>query len=87
MSSLSVHKVIEQTQQVGLKKAKSSGYNLRLIHKRLSALKHARQHHDNRELLFVINEGIHGNLGGIGNADLFKRARKEELGGAWWWKA
>lgn len=79
MSSLSVHKVIEQTQQVGLKKAKSSGYNLRLIHKRLSALKHARQHHDNRELLFVINEGIHGNLGGIGNADLFKRARKEEL--------
>ncbi|MBF7730057.1 DUF3336 domain-containing protein [Pseudomonas sp. N040] len=78
MSSLSVNNAIEQTKQSGLKKAKAGGYNLRLIRNRLNAVKAARQHHDNRELLFVINEGVHGNLGGIGNADLFKRATQEE---------
>ncbi|SDU32816.1 Predicted acylesterase/phospholipase RssA, contains patatin domain [Pseudomonas pohangensis] len=80
MSSLSVSNAIEQTKKNGLNKAKKGkGYNLRLIRSRLAAVKAARLHHDNRELLFVINEGIHGNLGGIGNADLFKQARPEEL--------
>jgi NTE family protein len=80
MSSLSVNNAIEQSRKNGLSKArKGKGYNLRLIRSRLAAVKAARQHHDNRELLFVINEGIHGNLGGIGNADLFKQARPDEL--------
>jgi len=80
MSSLSVNNVIEQSKETRLNKAKKgSGYNLRLIRSRLAAVKAARQHHDNRELLFVINEGIHGNLGGIGNAELFKKARPEQL--------
>lgn len=79
MSSLSVNNAIEQSKQGRLKKAKTAGYNLRLIRSRLSAVKAARKHEDNRELLFVINEGIHGNLGGIGNAELFKRARPDEL--------
>lgn len=78
MSSLSVNNAIEQSKKAKLAKSKGSGYNLRLIRNRLGALKTARKHHDNRELLFVINEGIHGNLGGIGNADLFKRATQEE---------
>ena len=78
MSSLSVNNVIEQSKTGKLNKARKPGYNLRLIRNRLAAIKAARKHHDNRELLFVINEGVHGNLGGIGNADLFKRATAEE---------
>jgi len=80
MSNLNVNNAIEQAKTAGLNRAKKgNGYNLRLIRSRLTAVKTARAHHDNRELLFVINEGIHGNLGGIGNADLFKRARPDEL--------
>jgi NTE family protein len=78
MTSLSVNKVIEQAEASKLKKSRASGYNLRLVRNRLNAVKAAREHHDNRELLFMINEGIHGNLGGIGNADLFKRSTAEE---------
>ncbi len=79
MGSFSVNKVIERSATGELKQVKhrGTGYNLKLIRSRLSAVKIARKHHDNRELLFVINEGIHGNLGGIGNADLFKRAKPE----------
>lgn len=78
MSSLSVHSIIEQAKKVASPRAKFTGYNLRLVRNRLAIIRAAREHEDPRELLFVINEGVHGNLGSIGNADLFKRANQQE---------
>ncbi len=79
MGSFSVNSAIERAKgsEPVKRKERGNGINLKLIRSRLNAVKAARKHHDNRELLFVINEGVHGNLGGIGNADLFKRASPE----------
>lgn len=52
----------------------NADFDLALIHQRRAALRAARRHHDIRESVFVINEGIHGNLGGIGNAEKYERA-------------
>lgn len=48
--------------------------DLDLIHDRLEAVRAARRHEDVREIIYVINEGVHGNLGGIGDPALFKAA-------------
>lgn len=41
---------------------------------RLDRLRSLRARHDNRGLLFTLNEGIHGNMGGMGNSSLYDRA-------------
>jgi len=41
---------------------------------RLDRLRSLRARHDNRGLLFTLNEGIHGNMGGMGNSALYDRA-------------
>ncbi len=46
-------------------------YDFRRIRERLDMLKIARKDQDDRELLFALNEGIHGNLGGIANNALY----------------
>ena len=51
-----------------------SRYDYRRIRDRLLNLKHARETKDDLELLFALNEGIHGNLGGIANPALYDQA-------------
>lgn len=51
-----------------------SALDLALIRDRLEAVRAARRHEDVREIIYVINEGVHGNLGGIGDPTLFKAA-------------
>jgi TAG lipase / steryl ester hydrolase / phospholipase A2 / LPA acyltransferase len=41
---------------------------------RLDRLRSLRARHDNRGLLFTLNEGIHGNMGGMGKSSLYERA-------------
>lgn len=45
------------------------------IRRRLNKLKSLRKRKDDQGLLFVLNEGIHGNMGGMGNPLLHAKAR------------
>lgn len=54
---------------------KSRRYDYASIHRRLEALKAMRRAKDNAGLLFTLNEGIHGNLGGMGNSALYRKAK------------
>lgn len=49
-----------------------SRYDFQRIRERLEALRHARETHDDQELLFALNEGLHGNVGGIANPALYR---------------
>lgn len=49
-------------------------YDFQRIRERLEALRHARETHDDQELLFALNEGLHGNVGGIANPALYREA-------------
>ena len=50
-------------------------YDYVSIRLRLDRLRSMRAKHDYHGLLFNLNEGIHGNMGGMGNAALYHRAR------------
>ncbi len=50
-------------------------YDFRRIRERFDMLRMARESDDEQELLFALNEGIHGNLGGIANPLLYGEAR------------
>lgn len=54
---------------------KSSRYDYAAIRGRLNALEESRQANDNHALLFTLNEGIHGNLGGMGGSSLYQKAK------------
>jgi NTE family protein len=45
------------------------------IEARLSALREYRKKGDDHALLFMLNEGVHGNMGGMGNAKLYSKAK------------
>ena len=53
----------------------SRRYDYVSIRVRLDALRALRARHDNRGLLFSLNEGIHGNLGGMGRSSLYDKAK------------
>jgi NTE family protein len=53
----------------------SSLYDHASIRKRVERLRRFRQQGDDRRLLFVLNEGIHGNMAGMGRPQLYQRAR------------
>lgn len=53
----------------------SRKYDYVAIRVRLDQLRALRARHDNRGLLFCLNEGIHGNLGGMGRSTLYERCR------------
>ena len=53
----------------------SSRYDSVSIRKRLSRLQRLRRKGDDKGLLFALNEGIHGNMAGMGQAQLYQRAR------------
>lgn len=53
----------------------SRRYDYQAIRQRLDALQEARKNNDNAKLLFILNEGIHGNLGGMGGSSLYHKAK------------
>jgi NTE family protein len=52
----------------------SSQFDYVSIRLRLDRLRSLRARHDNRGLLFTLNEGIHGNMGGMGKSSLYDKA-------------
>ncbi len=50
-------------------------YDYAQIRLRLDRLRALRARHDFQGLLFTLNEGIHGNMGGMGRSSLYKRAK------------
>jgi predicted acylesterase/phospholipase RssA len=53
----------------------SSRYDSASIQKRLNRLRRLRTAGDDKGLLFALNEGIHGNMAGMGQAQLYQRAK------------
>ena len=53
----------------------SSSYDYANIQSRVDELRKLRANHDDTGLLFALNEGIHGNIGGIGNNALYEKAK------------
>ena len=50
-------------------------YDYVSIRQRLDHLRALRAHGDNQSLLFALNEGIHGNMGGMGNPRLYGKSK------------
>ena len=50
-------------------------YDFVSIRNRLDHLRALRARHDDRGLLFTLNEGIHGNMGGMGRSELYGKAK------------
>ncbi|MFK8053556.1 MAG: DUF3336 domain-containing protein [Woeseiaceae bacterium] len=57
------------------KRDRSNLYDFVAIRSRLDELRELRANKDNHGLLFTLNEGIHGNLGGMGKPDLYRKAK------------
>jgi NTE family protein len=57
------------------KSERSSLYDYRVIRNRLNTLRRCRRKGDDKGLLFTLNEGIHGNMGGMGNDALHSVAK------------
>lgn len=62
---------IEQWKQ----KDETRRYDFSQIRHRLEELRRHRDQGDDHGLLFLLNEGIHGNMGGMGKADLYQPAK------------
>lgn len=54
---------------------KSRRYDFAAIQRRLDILQIMRRANDNHGMLFTLNEGIHGNLGGMGSSSLYSKAK------------
>ena len=52
----------------------SNLYDYEEIYLRLETLRTYRENGDDKGLLFTLNEGIHGNMGGMGNPKLYQKA-------------
>ena len=50
-------------------------YDYAQIRLRLDRIRSLRARHDNHGLMFTLNEGIHGNMGGMGRSSLYHRSR------------
>jgi len=53
----------------------TSQYDYSQIRLRLDRIRSLRARHDYHGLLFTLNEGIHGNMGGMGRSSLYRRAK------------
>lgn len=56
-------------------KDESRRYDFKVIRRRLEELREVRASGDPDRLVFYLNEGIHGNTGGMGSSSLYRRAR------------
>ena len=50
-------------------------YDYAQIRLRLDRIRSLRARHDHHGLLFTLNEGIHGNMGGMGRSSLYRRSK------------
>ena len=70
---------IEHDEQSGAarwrKVDRSPRYDFNSIRARLDHLRNLRDRYDDRGLLFALNEGIHGNIDGIGSSALYGKAK------------
>ncbi|MDJ0749868.1 MAG: DUF3336 domain-containing protein [Woeseiaceae bacterium] len=70
---------IEHDEASGAKRWKQMDQSIRYdfvaIRNRLDHLRALRARHDDRGLLFTLNEGIHGNMGGMGRNELYGKAK------------
>jgi NTE family protein len=70
---------IEYDELTGMKRWRevdqTSLYDYSQIRLRLDRLRSLRARHDHHGLLFTLNEGIHGNMGGMGRSSLYHRAK------------
>lgn len=70
---------IEHDEQTGMDKWKSDDeseqYDYASIRRRLERLRSLRAKHDHEGLLFALNEGVHGNIDGIGRGVLYAKAK------------
>src|SRR3990172_10329971 len=57
------------------KEEQTSMYAHQVIRSRLESLRKCRSNGDDKGLLFLLNEGIHGNIGGIGDGALYSVAK------------
>lgn len=57
------------------RKDQSSDFDYVSIRHRLDGIRALRARHDYPGLLFTLNEGIHGNVGGMGRAELYQRIK------------
>ncbi len=53
----------------------STEYDYRMVRARVEELRRLREDHRVRELVFVLHEGLHGNLGNIANPSLYAHCR------------
>jgi NTE family protein len=53
----------------------SRRYDYASIQTRLEHLRNLRENEDDRGLLFTLNEGIHGNMGGMGKSELYGKSK------------
>ena len=53
----------------------TSQYDYAQIRLRLDRIRSLRARHDHHGLLFTLNEGIHGNMGGMGRSALYRQAK------------
>lgn len=53
----------------------SKHFDYQSIRRRLRRLKRLRKNKDNRGLLYALNEGVHGNMDGMGNGRLYEKAK------------
>jgi len=53
----------------------SRRYDFRVIRGRLEEIQELRAADDPHEILFYLNEGIHGNMGGMGSSSVYKKAK------------
>ncbi|HKK51188.1 MAG TPA: DUF3336 domain-containing protein, partial [Myxococcota bacterium] len=52
----------------------SRRYDYKVIRRRLEEVREVRRSGDPQRVLFYLNEGIHGNTGGMGSSSLYRRA-------------
>ncbi|MFK8030911.1 MAG: DUF3336 domain-containing protein [Gammaproteobacteria bacterium] len=57
------------------KKVKSPLYDYSAIERRLEELRTLRKARDQRGLLYTLNQGIHGNIGGMGSSKLYRQSK------------
>ena len=53
----------------------TSQYDYSQIRLRLDRIRNLRARHDNHGLMFTLNEGIHGNMAGMGRSSLYRQAK------------
>ena len=62
-------------QDLWRRKDHSTQYDYVSIRTRLDRLRSLKARHDTRGMLYTLNEGIHGNMGGMGRAGLYGKAK------------